>query len=332
MPKPMQEKLQLTYKTKHFFFVLIKLSIVFGTVYFIYTKLTTNKELDFDIFIELISQNNIVSITSIGVLLTLTFINWGLEIYKWKTLVSYITPLSFFEATKQSLAALTASLFTPNRIGDYAAKTVYFRSPLRKRVLLLNLLSNMAQMFTTILFGVVGLVFFFNTYKVDFSLYKLLYLLLIVIAIAAFSRFLFFRKNINIRGFSIDKIRKFIKQMPYRLHFKNFGFSLLRYLVFSFQFYYLLYLFHIDLNYMEAMTLITSMYLLASVVPSIFIFDVVIKGGVAVYLFSFANVNSLTVLCITTLMWIFNFVLPSIPGSYFVLNFKLPTINNDPLN
>ena len=52
------------------------------------------------------------------------------------------------------------------------------------------------------------------------------------------------------------------------------------------------------------------------------LFDVVLKGTVAVWVFSYFNIEPLTILSITTLMWIFNFVLPAIIGSYFVLTFK----------
>jgi len=64
------------------------------------------------------------------------------------------------------------------------------------------------------------------------------------------------------------------------------------------------------------------MYLLVSIIPSIFIFDVIIKGSVAVYLFSFVGANELTILVIVTIMWLLNFVMPSIFGSYHVLNFS----------
>jgi hypothetical protein len=66
------------------------------------------------------------------------------------------------------------------------------------------------------------------------------------------------------------------------------------------------------------------MYLLASVVPTISLFDVVIKGSIAIFLFSYVRVNELTILSITTIMWLLNFAIPSIFGSYYVLNFKLP--------
>ena len=98
--------------------------------------------------------------------------------------------------------------------------------------------------------------------------------------------------------------------------------STLRYLVFSYQFFFLMSLFEIELGYLESMSIISSMYILSSVIPSIFIFDVVVKSGVAVYLFSFVGVDEIIVLSITTLMWLFNFVLPSILGSYHVLNFN----------
>ena len=72
------------------------------------------------------------------------------------------------------------------------------------------------------------------------------------------------------------------------------------------------------------MIFITSMYLLSSIIPALSIFDVVIKGSVAVFVFSFLEINQLIILSIITIMWLLNFVLPSIIGSYFVLLFKIP--------
>ena len=52
------------------------------------------------------------------------------------------------------------------------------------------------------------------------------------------------------------------------------------------------------------------------------LFDVVLKGSVAIWVFTFFNIEPLTILSITTIMWLLNFVLPAIIGSYFVLTFK----------
>jgi len=132
------------------------------------------------------------------------------------------------------------------------------------------------------------------------------------------------KKRFRIKGFPLERILQFIKNIPSQTHITNLTLSLTRYLVFSFQFYYLLTVFGVHIDYLDTMVIITSMYLLASILPSISIFDVVVKGSIAVFLFGYADINELTILSITTIMWLLNFVIPSVFGSYFVLNFKLP--------
>ncbi len=314
----------LPHKIKQFFFVLIKLSIVFGAFYFIYNKLTTNNDLDFSAFVAFLQKNKIFSLKNVLFLLFITFLNWFLEIYKWQILVSSIKKISFLEALKQSLGALTASLFTPNRIGDYGAKALYFTSEYRKRIVLLNFIGNMMQMAITILFGVFGLYYFVSAYQVDFNFLRVSKFLITIAVISILTVFGFKQKRFKIKGFSIEKVRGFIKNTSVKIKIYTFTLSLLRYLIFSFQFYFLLGIFGMELTYFQAMIAITSMYLISSVIPSIFIFDVIIKGSVAVYIFTKIGVNEFTILSIILLMWILNFVLPSILGSFYVLTFKLP--------
>ena len=312
----------LPYKTKQFFFVLIKLSIVFGAFYFIYHKLTTNGNLDFTVFVDFLSKNDVFSTKNIVSVLFLTIFNWFFEILKWQNLVSFVKKISFKEALDQSLGALTASLFTPNRIGEYGAKVVYFSKSYRKRVLLLNLLGNITQMSTTIVFGVIGFLVFINKYNVEISYHRVSRLLILIVIVIGFSVFGIKQKRYNIKGFSIERITDYVREIPSKIHALNISYSIIRYLIFSFQFYYLLGIFGVNLSYFDAMIVITSMYLLASIIPTIFIFDVIIKGSIAVYLFSFVGVNELTILSIITIMWLLNFVLPSVYGSYYVLNFN----------
>lgn len=312
----------LPHKTKQFFFLLIKLSIVFGAAYFIYNKLTSNEHLDFSVFVSFLSENNVFSLKNIVFLLFLTIFNWFFEILKWRILVSTIKNISFYDALKQSLAALTTSLFTPNRIGDYAVKAAYYKKSLRKRILLLNLLSNMAQMTITVALGCIGFIIFIRKYNVDISYVRATRFIIIITVLGFFTLFGVSQKKYKIRGFDLSKILSFITDLPTQIHLKNVGFSLIRYLIFSFQFFFLLTIFGIDVYYTNAMLIITSMYLLASVIPTLTIFDVVIKGSVALYLFNIVGVNDLTVLSIITLMWLLNFVIPALLGSFFVLNAK----------
>ena len=312
----------LSYKTKQFFFVLIKLSIVAGAAYYVYHKLVFNEELKFPDFVDFLSKNDNFSTKSVLFLLFLTIFNWFLEIKKWQYLVSTIKYISFFEALKQSLASLTASLFTPNRIGDYAAKAVYFETKFRAKVLLLNLVSNMAQMCATLIFGCVGFLILITTYDLDVTYYKVVRIAFYAIVLIFFIGFGVSYKNLSIRGYTLNDIITFIKSVPRLTHIVNISLSFLRYIVFSFQLFYLLQLFNVQLSYGESMVIISSMYLLVSIIPTIFVLDIVVKGSVAIFLFDLAGVNNLVVLCVTTLMWLLNFVLPSVFGSYYILNFN----------
>ena len=315
----------LPYKTKQFLFLLVKLSIIVGAFYFIYNKVVYNDQIQFVEFIKQLENSISGSASTILLLILLSCLNWIFEILKWQSLVSTLKKISFFEALQQSLGALTASLFTPNRIGEYGAKAIYYKKGYRRKVMLLNFMGNAAQMTITTLFGVAGLLFFLSKYTIDFEIYrmrKFAYLLAVLIVFVLAGSSYGSRK---IQGFSLDRILNFTREISFRTHFKNISFSSIRYFIFSFQFYFLLTVFDINVTYIDAMVLISSMYFIASVVPSLSFFDWLIKGSVAVWVFSFYPVNELVMVSITLLMWSLNFAIPAIFGSYFVLNFNVPS-------
>lgn len=310
----------LSYKTKQFFFTAIKLSIVIGCGYFIYTKLVENDQLHFSDFQQNLIKNDIFSIKNIIFLSLFTLFNWFFEILKWQTLVAHLTEISFLRAAKQSFSSLTTSLITPNRIGEYGAKALYFDKKQRKLVMGLNLVGNFYQLLATIIFGMIGFSYFYLHHDVHISFRRIYRVFLI--GIFAVSAFFYGAKRFKYRGYFAEKARKYIDKIPKSLNVKIGMYSFIRYLIFSHQFYFLLLIFHIDISYLDALSAITSVYFIASIVPMLSVFDVVLKGTVAVWVFSFFQINELTILTITTLMWLFNFVFPAIIGSYFILTFK----------
>ncbi|NNC69772.1 MAG: hypothetical protein HKN90_03005 [Flavobacteriaceae bacterium] len=316
----------LPYKTKQFLFLLVKLAIIVGAFYFIYNKVVYNEQIQFIDFIKRLEGSISGSSITILILIGLSLLNWFFEILKWKSLATAIKKITFFEALQQSLGALTASLFTPNRIGEYGAKAIYYKKGNRRKIMLLNLIGNGAQMLTTTLFGVIGLIFFISHYEVNIEFYRLRKLAYVLAILIVFFLFGSTYTGRRIQGFYIDKILNFLKELPFSVHFKNMAFSIIRYLIFSFQFYYLLSVFNIEIDYFSAMALIGSMYFIASVVPSLSFFDWLIKGSVAVWVFSFYPVNELIMVTITLVMWSLNFAIPAIFGSYFVLNFTFPSV------
>ena len=314
----------LSYKNKQFFFALIKISLVVIAFYFIYQKLTKNNSLDLSDFVHISSKNKAFSFNSTFFLMILTGFNWFFEILKWQQLVSSVQKISFKKSIEQCLGSLTVSLLTPNRIGEYGAKALYFSFNYRKRVLLINVINNLLQMLVTLVLGIIGILLLSQSQNLHSTGLKFIYILLIGISFCALIIFIIRKTNIKMRGFSFESLKLFLFQFPKKIITLGLLFSLFRYLMFSFQFFYLLLIFGVEISYLEAMKYITSMYLLASIIPSIFLFDVVIKGSVALYLFTLIGIDELIILSIVTCMWILNFVMPSIIGSFYVLHFKFP--------
>jgi len=120
----------------------------------------------------------------------------------------------------------------------------------------------------------------------------------------------------------LQRFSKFLKGIPTSIYVKSVGYSIARYVVFSHQFYFLLGIFGVETAYFTLISLIFSMYFISSFIPSLSIFDWIIKGSVAVLLFQLIELNELTIVTVTTFMWILNFAIPALFGSVFVLNFK----------
>ena len=168
--------------------------------------------------------------------------------------------ISFRDALEQSLAGRTASLIIPNQIGDYGAKAINYTKPFRTKIVLLNLLGNMAQITMMTLIGIVGFIIFTNRYEIDVNFYRIMRFVFILLIISLFPVFGVKQKRFKIKGFSFEHIIRFIKKIPIKTHSINLIISLLRYLIFSFQFYYLLTMFGVDVDYNKAMVVIISMY------------------------------------------------------------------------
>lgn len=302
--------ISISHKAKQFLILLIKLLIVGGAFYFIYSQLANNDKLDWEKFWVLFQKNQ--SVSGISFLLLLSVLNRFFEILKWQNLVSYLHKISVTEATKQVLGALTAGLFTPNGVGEYAGKALFFEKSKAKKIIFLNLICNGIQMILSVVFGAIGL------WVLGYGLW-VLGILGVSIFFILFS-FLF--KKIKIKGYSIEKLIHKINEIPKSIHQKNILLAVCRYLVFSHQYYFLFLAFDVDLPYLTLMATVASVYFLASSLPTFQFLDFAVKGSVAVYFFGILGVNEWIVVFISTLMWFLNVVLPVIIGSYYVMNYR----------
>ncbi|WP_340064965.1 hypothetical protein [Ascidiimonas aurantiaca] len=307
--------LPISYKAKQFLSLLIKLFIVIGAGVSIYFNLNTR-----DLH-ALWGSNSLLayrffSFSTLCVLGVFTLVNWALECHKWQILASVITPVSFTEAVRQSLIAFTASLLTPNRIGEFGIKPLFFTKDAFKKGVLLTIIHHFSQFTATLLFGFLGflwlkpmVILLFPSLNIPGLFEVVLPVILILIWLLPVN------KLIRLKQEEVTKVR-----VPY---YKSMALSGIRYLIFTHQFLFLISLTHTAFNYLELIAVISGFYLLISALPVIAFMDVVIKGGVAVWWFGFFGVNKTDILLIITVMWVFNFVFPAIAGSLLLRKYEL---------
>ena len=312
---------------------LIKIGIVALALFFLYHQLNVKSGVDKnsvgDIIVNL-KTNYIIFI----VVVFMMFLNWFLEALKWRFLIAKIEKVSIKTSIRAIFSGITVSAFTPNRVGEYGGRVFCLENADRIQAVLITVIGSMAQLLTTIIFGSIGLLYL-PTYKSDFSLffdkvsfaYPVLAFILILLNVLLILLFL----NVSVLTNVLAKISFLKKFEKYNAVFsfysfeellKVFSYSIARYVIFTTQFFILLQLFDVQILYADAIILIMSMLFVVSVIPTIAITEIGVRGSVALALFGLVSANAVGILSATFVLWIINLLIPSLIGVIFIFTLK----------
>lgn len=172
----------------------------------------------------------------------------------------------------------------------------------------------------TTIFGIIGFGIVFQKYEVPVATSKIL-MSLLVLAVLMILGLVFKKQQLVFKGLSISKVMQTFRGLSISIKGKAICYSIIRYLIFSTLFFSILHFFKAEISLLEFIPLVFSMYLVTSMVPTILFFDVVVKGGAAVWLFSLAGISEIPVLSTVLGMWILNFVIPSIIGGFYMFTY-----------
>jgi len=295
----------MTHKANQIIQLLLKFGLPLLCVLFIWHELatsSTNFEQVFTVFecdnFGLISFFLIVN-------LSLSGFNWFIDSLKWKTVLRPQINISTKRAIFQNLKSHSMAIFTPNRLGDYIAKAFFYDTSQRQYVVFSNAVSQFSQLLSTVFFGSIGLVYFIN-----FTFKKLQHVELLGLGlIAVLATYIVARYHPKFRH-KINRLKHYRIKFP-----KQISLSLIKHLVFSHQLLFILWTCGIELNYLDTIMAINVMYILSSIIPSVFIVDVAIKGSLGLLIFGYLNQDAGLILTAFSFMWLFNFALPALVGS-----------------
>ncbi len=145
-------------QTKKTISFLLKIGIVAFAIFFLFEQLTTKTATDQFKQTDIIEQlkDNYFTILIVFIMM---FLNWFLESLKWRFMISKIEAISLFQSFRAVFSGITVSAFTPNRVGEYAGRVFCLEKADRMQAVLITVIGSMAQLLTTIFFGLLGILF-----------------------------------------------------------------------------------------------------------------------------------------------------------------------------
>lgn len=312
---------------------LLKIGIVAFALFFLYQQLTnktSSQEFNIDHILLQLKENYVI----IFFLILMMFLNWFLESLKWRFLISKIEKISIKRSIRAIFSGITVSAFTPNRVGEYGGRVFCLEQADRVKAVLITVIGSMSQLVVTIAFGSIGILLLPNLMpEFDYFLsqfvfaYPIMLFLMILLNVLLVTLFL----NASVFSVLLSKIKFLRRYANYNEVFSFYNFSELlevllysvaRYIVFTTQFFILLELFKVHVAYIDAMILIMTMLFVISIIPTIAITEIGVRGSVSIFLFGLLSTNTVGILSATFVMWVINLLLPALIGTIFIFTLK----------
>ena len=318
----------MTARLKKILSLFIKVALVLLAFWFIYHKVSNNENLaQFRRLTNVIPVGEAAFILILVVLLMLT--NWFLESLKWRYLTRVLSPITFYQAVESVFCGLTLAIFTPNRLGEYGGRVMFL--PPRKRIhgVFSMAVGAFAQLALTNVLGIIAVLWF-----VYWFLHPLLWLYCaaVLIGIVVITLFLVFYFNVSWLVSVLDNI-PFLKKyhrffgIMNRYHVHELSnimlFSLARFAVFTFQYYLVMHMLVPQLNAFPIVMMMLIVFFIQSVLPSLDILDLGVRGLTASFFFAYITTQSIAVIAAISSIWFINLIVPAALGSIFVFKLKL---------
>jgi lysylphosphatidylglycerol synthase-like protein len=307
-----------TNKSYKYINLLIRIIIGIAAVWFIYLKLA-------DTFLGEI-KNSTISYGLVFIALLLLLLNWGIEAIKWRYAIKKVDKISIFQAFKITITGITAGLITPNRIGEIPARALLLDKGSFKEVSLKTAVASFSQVIITLLIGGISFAIAQKEFQMNVKA-EIVNSIIIFSVLILF--FLYFRIGkwesvLNkISYFREKEIFKALSEFSYLELFNILILSLLRYVVFSLQYWLVLKAFGISLNSLNEIILIPVCFLFTSLVPTILISEIGVRGSVALFVFGIVSGFEVQIVLASVLVWLINVALPALFGLLNLRSIKI---------
>jgi hypothetical protein len=305
------------------FFTILNIVLAIGTLGFIIYKLVYVYSIG-ELWAKV--QLNYTTETILALLFAILLmpVNWHFETSKWRIIIQKHEPVNRIQSYKSILTGITLGIITPNQVGDLVGKSLYLKNFSKVKGAVAIFLGEVAQTFATVIIGSYGcLMLYLHLIPGSSSLPGLSFVALSIVNVLLIVVFL----NID----QLQKIKRWTKLSPYLNIATNYTkpelaqlllYSGIRFIIFSFQYFLLLYFCGIQLTLPQWAMSIFSIYIIQSFVPSFILLQIGVRGALALYFIGMFSDNTVAILLSAYGLWIINMMLPGLIGLYFLITHK----------
>ncbi len=271
----------------------------------------------------------------------LMFVNWAIETIKWKLLIQRIQKISFWTALKAITTGVSFSISTPNHIGEYVGRVLYLEDGKRLKAISLTIVGSISQLIITLLMGCIGLLVLMPIFEsgkfgsadtsiwIRVSLYGAFFVL--VILTIFYFRLAWLIKLLNRLPVSkkyyylIESLEKLTATLLLQL----LSLSLMRFFVFTLQYYLLFSLFNVEIGYWQGFWALSVNFLVLAAIPTIALVDLGLRAEVGLKLIGLFSASTLGIGFAIAGIWVINLVIPAILGTVFIWGIKILKNKNE---
>ncbi|MFT4203292.1 MAG: lysylphosphatidylglycerol synthase transmembrane domain-containing protein [Chitinophagaceae bacterium] len=271
------------------------------------------------------------------VLVALMLLNWSLEAMKWRYLVQSVEKISLFTGLRAVMSGLSFSLFIPNGLGEYLGRMLYLHDGKRLRSISVSIVGSISQIIVTFTMGLIGTAVMLHLAATDGTLpttpilkWWMQGLFYFIIASTVLLVLMYFRISWFARW--LQKIPVIYRHRIFIVSLESYDtgllagvlfFAFLRYLVFLLQYLLVFYMLGVQMSVLGCASATAAMFLIMTVVPTIPVAEVGMRGQISLQLYGLFSSNDLGIVSAAILIWLVNIIIPSILGTLFILGVKI---------
>lgn len=255
-------------------------------------------------------------------IISLTFINYLLESFKWHILVRPLRKMDIYNAYKDVISGLLFSILTPGRLGEPVGRVLKLRNELKLAGSASSLIGSFSQNLAITLMGAIG--GFLYYYEKSRNFWIIVGFAGIVSGIIVFWLICFFNLRSVLNFFSNLKMAP--KWKHYFTGFRyltNYSFlslnqvlllSLFRICIWTTQYLFIIKLLVPDFNLVSGIPIAWLIFLIQTGIPLPPVTGLIARSSIAIFMWKELGVDEWNAMTSSFVIYFYNLIIPSLAG------------------